>query len=144
MSQLQIPYCLAMVLCEAVHRCPVTGKFTILGTFNRVNAIHDSIVMRFCVYFAVTDGVGKCDVGIRIVDSRSLLDDDESGDEPLLMANAPVDFVDPLAVIEGVMGLQVVFPSTGVYHCELFVGDEVLMSRRLVVSKPNAESVDDG
>lgn len=32
------PYCLAMVLCDAVHRDPATAKHFVMGTFSSVGA----------------------------------------------------------------------------------------------------------
>lgn len=34
--EIQKPYCVAMVRCDAVHRDPAPGKYTLLGTFMAV------------------------------------------------------------------------------------------------------------
>lgn len=141
MPEGQKPYCLAMVLCDAVHRDPGSGKFTLLGTFSRVLAPSFPVRSVFTVYFAVTDGVGTFPLGLRIVDSRSLIDGDESLNEGLPAIDGEMTCADPLATVEHVMAIQMDFPRSGVYHCELHSGEETLMSRRVIVdSAPNATS----
>ena len=133
MESEQIPYCIAMVLCDAAHRDPGTGKFTLLGTFGRIFGKEVPIPALFCVYFAITDGAGKMSVSLKIVDSATSLNDDES-EEPIIQIGGEFDPPDRLAILEGVFGVAVRFPKPGVYHCELWVRDECLMSRRLVVT----------
>jgi len=59
MPGIQSPYCLAMVLANSAYRDPVSGMFTILGTFNRIVGPEEPIQMQFCVYAAITDGLGQ-------------------------------------------------------------------------------------
>ena len=68
------PYCLAMVLCDGVHRDMGTGKFTLLGAFSTLHAAQFPAKVVFHVYFAITDGQGKTDISLRIMDSESLGD----------------------------------------------------------------------
>ena len=134
----QTPYCLAMVLCDAVHQDPTTGKFTILGTFTRLIGKKIRIKTRLCVYFAITDGLGKRTITLRIADSEAIIENVD----PLIRIEAQIEFGDPLAVVEAVFGFEMEFPKPGVYHCELVAGDDVLMSRRLVVAARNGEGED--
>ena len=60
-----------MVLCDAVHPDPATGKFTILGTFTNFASPSFPAAIQFCVYFAVTDGIGDVDLTLQLVDSQS-------------------------------------------------------------------------
>jgi hypothetical protein len=64
MPEAQKPYCLALILCEVVHRTPGTGQFHLLGTFNRLKAGQLPVAAKFAVYFAVTDGAGPCPIGL--------------------------------------------------------------------------------
>jgi hypothetical protein len=138
MTEIQKPYCLAMVLCDAVHRDAATGKFTLLGTFNRLHSATWPCQSRFCVYFCVTDAIGTIPIGLRFIDSDALLSDDDI--KPIAEFTGEIQFPDPLAVVEGVLGIEVQFPKAGMYHCELFAGDEVLLSRRLAVMPPPGET----
>ena len=124
------PYCLAMVLCDAVHRDRATGKRTILGTFSAVSATEFPTSFSLSVYYAITDASGEFPVTFRIVDSAHAFDEQS---EPVFQVDATLRSPSPLAVHEGVIGLSpVTLPEPGVYHCELLHGEELLMSRRLV------------
>jgi len=130
------PYCLAMVLCDAVHGDRATGKQTILGTFSTVGAREFPTRTTFSVYWAITDLAEEAMLTMRVVDSRHGFDDESKplGDFPSLQLQTP----SPLAVLEGCFTVQnLQLPSPGVYHCELLVDDEVVMSRRLVAIKPS-------
>jgi hypothetical protein len=63
------------------------------------------------------------------VDSKHSFDDDS---QPILELQMNSHSPNPLAVIEGALGGIVEIPESGVYHCELLAGGNVLMSRRLV------------
>ena len=142
------PYCLAMTLCDAVHRDQTTGKFTILGTFSTLAAHQYPANISGCVYFAVTDGMGKVKMSIRIVESSEAFTDDES---PVVFqtVQTEVDFESPLVVFEGAFLLlkidneghpqPVILERPGMYHCELFANDALLMSRRLLALGPDEE-----
>ena len=124
------PYCLAMVLCDAVHQDRATGKFTLLGLFSTVGAHEFPADVQLCVYFAITDGDGDHQVTLRVVQSEHIFD---SACEPVYEANVNVKLESPLMVLEGHFGIKdLKLPDPGVYHIELLDGDEVLMSRRLV------------
>jgi hypothetical protein len=129
------PYCLAMVLCDAAHQDPGTGKKTLLGTFSTVFSKEYPARITFAVYFAITDvDVGDYELGFRVVDSEHLFDDES---DPLFDKKLASHSISPLGVCEGVLMLEgFEIPSPGVYHCELLIGNEVLMSRRLVALEP--------
>jgi hypothetical protein len=140
------PYCLAMVLCDAVHRDPTTGKHTILGTFSTVSANTFPAKVRFCIYFAITDGLGPAKLRLRLVDAESgIVDKSENDSEgPVCEIQVDVTFEDPLVVMETVMGLETALPKPGLYHCELWAGDDLLMSRRLLaLQKITGETEED-
>lgn len=134
------PYCLAMVLCDAIHRDQATGKFTILGTFSTLGAGDYPADLLCFVYFAITDGQGKVSVSIRIVESSADLTDE--GAVIFESKAMQVDFQDPLMVLEVAVMIvdrdeagqpcPVKIPRPGLYHCELYANSEVLMSRRLL------------
>src|SRR6185295_15174498 len=117
-----------MVLCDAIYRDGATGKFTILGTFTRIVARTLPIRSQFSVYFCVTDALGEVPIGLRIVDSQSLLADDNGEEGVLAEMDGTLQATSPLMVVEGVLNIGLEFPREGVYHCELFSGAEILMS----------------
>jgi len=141
------PYCLAMVLCDSVHRDLTTGKFTVLGTFSTLGAQEFPADVRFAVYYAVTDGLGSIELRLRLVDAACGIASAVGEQEGVVFqASATLELSDPLVVVEGSVGFQTVIPAKGLYHCELWAGDELLMSRRLLASlvgNPQEEDKDD-
>jgi hypothetical protein len=130
------PYCLAMVLCDAVHRDAMTGKFTLLGTFSTLYAAQFPAKVMFCVYFSITDGLGKTTIRTKIVDSESL----GSETNPIFEMPADFEFSSPLLVMESVALVATEIPKPGLYHCELYAGNELLMARRLLAVDANEET----
>lgn len=126
------PYCLAMVLCDAAHRDATTGKFTLLGTFSTFSARDFPAKLKFCIYFAVTDGMGPTDITARLVNADSLLTDEEEVVFEVTMQG--LDFQSPLVVFESAVQVECAVPANGLYHCELYAGQSLLMSRRLLVA----------
>lgn len=137
------PYCLAMVLCDGVHRDFTTGKYTILGTFSTLGAYAFPAKISFCIYFAITDGLGPTRLRLRLVDAESgIVDKGENVTEGLVFEiETDLAFEDPLAVVETVVAIRTALPRAGLYHCELWAGDDMLMSRRLLaVQKTSGET----
>lgn len=126
---MQAPYCLAMVICDGIHRDPGTGKFTLLGTFsviaaNAFPAEHPIIAL----YVALTDGRGQTPLKVELVATE---------DEAILLTvEGDTIFTDPRAVSETVLVVRkIVFPRPGEYRFRLYGGDEFLMERRLLVAR---------
>jgi hypothetical protein len=129
------PYCLAMVLCDAVHRDTTTGKYTILGTFSTLGARKFPAQLQFCVYYSITDGLGPTTLRLRLVDARcGIANGVDDAESVVFEASADFDFENPLLVLEAVMAVKTPIPNEGLYHCELWAGDELLMSRRLLAA----------
>jgi hypothetical protein len=63
-------------------------------------------------------------------------DSEEQNETPLPDLPAVATFTDPFQIVEGVIHIQMTFPRAGMYHCELYAGEdqEVLMSRRIIVA----------
>ncbi len=140
------PYCLAMVLSDAVYQDPTTGKFTILGTFSTVTAAEFPATLRLSVYFAITDGLGETQIRLRFVDSRSAFSDEGVAASSADASENPameVDFVNPLMVFEAVGVMHVGISGPGLFHCELYAGEQILMSRRLLVVGPHVQEKQD-
>ena len=138
------PYCLAMVLCDNVHQDPATGKFTLLGTFSTFAARQFPALVQFFVYSAITDGQGQVPIRLRLVDSAV----DLSGDGNAVFDEVigECDFDDPLMTLEMRTYLKLELPAPGVFHCEIYGGEKLLMSRRLIlldISKLDGEQSND-
>ena len=136
------PYCLAMVLCDGIHRDAATGKFTLLGTFSTITAAQYPANIHFFVYFAVTDGLGRVAIRLRIVDAKEGLSGERESTEVFSSPPSEMDFSDPLMVFEVAALIQTKLPNEGLYHCELFAGDQLLMSRRLLAVPLNVKEKD--
>lgn len=126
------PYCVALVLCDAVHTDPTTRKNTILGTFSTVETDRLPAKIAISVYWAITECEGTINLRFQIVHASAIADDMV---EPEFTLDLPViNSPSPLVVIEGQLSAKPVELSRrGVYHCELYADDVLLMSRRLVV-----------
>ncbi len=124
-----------MVLCDSIHRDATTGKFTILGTFSTLGAREFPAKVQFCVYYSVTDGLGPTAVRLRLVDASCHIANGVDPKEGVLFELSwEFDLENPLLVLEGMAGIRAVIPKEGLYHCELWAGDDLLMSRRLLAT----------
>ena len=74
MPEQQIPYCLALMLCDAIERDERTGKYNLVGTFSRLRGDIWPLRGRFSVYFAITDGFGPVPLSLKFIDSKALID----------------------------------------------------------------------
>ena len=134
------PYCLAMVLCDSVHRDTTTGKFTILGTFSTLGAREFPANLQFCVYYSITDGFGPTALRLRLVDASCGIANGADAKEGVVFElSTELDLENPLMVFESATGIRTVIPREGLYHCELWAGDELLMSRRLLATATPAK-----
>lgn len=134
------PYCLAMVLCDSVHRDTTTGKFTILGTFSTLWAREFPAKVQFCVYYSITDGLGPTTLRLRLVDASCGIASGVDHDEGVAFElSAEFEIENPLVVLETAVGIGAIIPREGLYHCELWSGNELLMSRRLLATPAQQE-----
>ncbi len=124
----QAPFALSMIICDAVHLDPGTGKAFILGCFASIGATDfPALHPEMTVFAEVTDCHGPTPFLVRIVDV------DESS-EPIAEARAVIDIPDPLATPFLVLRLSgLTFPEPGEYRIQLFSGNAHLMERRLIL-----------
>jgi hypothetical protein len=123
-----VPLALAMVISDAIWTDPGTGKKTILGTFSAILAKGFPLQYKnLAVYLALTDARGTVPLTLRLVDVDELRD-------PVANHAMPVEFVDPIAIVEGVLQLSdLVFPEPGEYRLQLLAETELIIERRIVV-----------
>ncbi len=124
------PIVQSMILADYVHRDSMTGKKTILGTYNSiVSSKFPHHKPGLCVYLAITDTHGPFQLRLRIVE----VDDQEA---PIHESAYPVNLPDPNQVYEMTFTTSVVFPAPGQYRVQLLVGGELLRELRLRVGSP--------
>jgi hypothetical protein len=94
------PKVTAMVLCDHAHRDPATGKFSLLGVFDRIHAkAFPAAHGPFSIYLALTNLNGSYDLVVHV-----LRGEDESGVGETRSAQ-PLVVRDPLARVELAMNL---------------------------------------
>ncbi len=77
------------------------------------------------VYAVLTDGRGKVQIRMQIVDA------DES-EKPIAVMGGEVDFPDPRAIVEIDLHVaNVKIPGPGEYRIQLYANDEFILERRL-------------
>ena len=128
------PYPLSMVLCDGLWRDPYTGKFTLIGLFSTVGSENFPMDLPvLSIYVALTDGQGTMPLKLELVDV------DESR-PPLFSDENDVSFNDPCAVLElAFQRTHVVFPSPGEYRLKLFVNNDFMIERRILVTSPQSD-----
>ena len=94
------PKVTAMVLCDHAHRDPATGKFTLLGVFDRIHAkSFPAAHGPFSIYLALTNLNGSYDLAVHV-----LRGEDESAVGETRSAQ-PLVVRDPLARVELALNL---------------------------------------
>lgn len=118
-----------MVICDACHRDPGTGKFFLLGLFSTIGATSFPFNhVQLVVYTAVTDGLGKVVLKLQFVEVSN-------EDDVLAETSQEANFDDPRMVAESVyMLLGLPIPRPGEYRFKLFANDEFLIERRVLVN----------
>jgi hypothetical protein len=125
------PYPLSMILCDGLWRDPYNGKFTLIGLFSTVGSENFPMALAVLyIYIALTDGQGTMPVKLELVD----VDEERP---PIFSDENDMQFADPCAVTE--MAFQragVIFPQPGEYRLKLFVNNEFIIERRILVTGP--------
>ncbi|HEV3255726.1 MAG TPA: hypothetical protein VG013_02480 [Gemmataceae bacterium] len=126
----QVPYALAMVICDAIWTDPYTLKHTILGTFSAVSGHRFPLTVPVLgVYIALTDGNGKIPIKLRLIDADEELDS-------LFESEVEVEFTTPLAVHElKFMAQGITFPAAGEYRVQVTARGEHLVERRILINQ---------
>lgn len=126
------PRCLAMVLCDSVHQDAGSRKWSILGTFDAVNATKFPAALSLGVYFVLTE----CDPTVELQLRVTRADDAFSDSEVFAVGVTVSGARDHIDVTQSGVRIQGVVNEAGVYFIELRHSDDKLMERRLVVNGP--------
>jgi hypothetical protein len=133
-----LPFALAMLLAEAVHRDLETGKETVLGILSVLSSRSVPVrIRRLCVYIHLTDGRAKTPLTLRIVDA-----DEER--PSLFVVDGVYDFANPTEVMTMTIAVDdLVFPEFGEYRVQLQSEGATIMERRLIVRNMGVETMSD-
>ena len=127
MTEAPLPLVLALVLADDVRRDPATGKFGILGTFNRIRAARFPCQRAAAVYVSAIGGRGTVPVTVRLVD----VDEERP---PIFSCDSALHFPDPTQPIELALMLHgLVFPQPGDYRVQFCAAAQLLRELRLRV-----------
>lgn len=135
--ELPPPVLLAALVCDMVILDAMTGKGTVVGIFDVINAPtypvrHD----RLFVFCQLTNGRGSVDIHTKFVD----LEDDE---KVIFENTVKAEFADVRQVANVVSQfLGLVFPHPGEYRVQVFAGTDFLGERRIICKQMAAEPGD--
>lgn len=120
------PDVLALLVCDQIITDRMTGKQSLIGMFSKVHATgFPATHPQLAVFVALTDGHGRTELNIRIVDSNDAR-------PPIVEGRGGVDFKNPRAIAN--LALQfhgLTFPAPGEYRVQLWSGAELLREARL-------------
>ncbi|MCX5645910.1 MAG: hypothetical protein NTZ17_14715 [Phycisphaerae bacterium] len=125
--ELPPPVLLAALVCDVVILDALTGKGTVVGIFDVLNAPtypirHD----RLFVFCQLTNGRGSVDIHTKFVD----LEDDEKVIFENTVKAKFADVREVANVVSQFLGL--VFPHPGEYRVQVFAGTDFLGERRIL------------
>lgn len=120
------PDVLAMLVCDQIITDRLTGKQSLIGMFSRIHAIgFPATHPQLCVFVALTDGHGKTDLTIRVVDSNEAR-------PPIVEGKGSVAFKDPRTIANLFLQFHgLVFPQPGEYRVQLYSDNSLLREARL-------------
>ena len=131
------PELLSAVVCDMVIVDALTGKGTVVGIFDTINAfeypVRHNALFVFC---QLTNGRGRVKVRIQIVDLQ---------DEEKILCESTVEqeFIDVRQVANVVLGVNgLVFPHPGEYRVQVFAGTDFLGERRIICKQVTAKPGD--
>lgn len=127
----QSPVCLALIVCDAVHKDAATGKHTLLGTLSTIGARKfPAKLAKLGVYIVLTDGRGETPFSVRLID----VDEERP---PVFSIDGKLNFTDPRACVEmGATVGPIAFPKAGEYRLQVYSGEELLEERRIILMSP--------
>ena len=120
------PDVLALLVCDQIITDRLTGKQSQIGMFSKVHAAgFPATHPQLAVFVALTDGHGRTELTIRIVDSNDAR-------PPIVEGRGSVDFRNPRAIAN--LALQfhgLTFPAPGEYRVQIWCQGELLREARL-------------
>lgn len=130
-----VPDVLALMVCDQIISDRLTGKQSLIGMFSQIHARRfPAAHPQLCVFVALTEGYGKCELTLRIVDANG-------SRPPIVEGKGAVDFKTPLAIAN--LALQfngLTFPAAGDYRVQLFANGSLLREARLELVQVRAQA----
>lgn len=124
------PIVLTVMMCDAVHRDRDTGKWYLMGAFNRLSFREfPTTVPAIQVFLGLIEDNGIFDLRLRIVDVNE-------EDEPIHELAGQLEGRDPLKLFDFPITLaNVRFPEAGEYRLQVLVAGEVIAERKLAINQ---------
>jgi hypothetical protein len=120
------PLVQAFLLCEQVIADERTHRKSLINIFHQLQArTFPFVLSRVAVFASLINGNGLVDFEVRCVK--------EDDSKIIFTTRGPIHFVNPNAVVELVLELNVVFPTSGAYSFLLFCGEDLLAERRFYI-----------
>lgn len=120
------PDVLALIVCDQIITDRMTGKQSLIGMFSKIHAQRfPASHPQLSVFVALTDGHGKTQLVIRLVDSNDAR-------PPIVEGKGTVDFKNPRAIAN--LALQfhgLTFPEPGEYRVQIWSQGNLLREARL-------------
>jgi hypothetical protein len=122
------PLCLSFFICDRVIKDAMSGQQSVIGIVTQVHTTKfPAVSPPVWIWAELTSGHGQTPLSIEIVDC------DEKRD-PVMRAEAVVDFGDPLAISQMALQLpSLVFPEPGDYRLRLISKGAYVAERRLLL-----------
>src|SRR5262245_39090680 len=115
------PRVIAMLVCDHAHRDPMTGKHTLIGTFDIYRAPTFPVSIPLGIYAKITNMNGRYQFAIRLTDASN---EQELG---RIEYAEPITITDPLFTGELSQNLpKCTLPHPGKYLFEFLANDEVI------------------
>ena len=130
MPKRPIPIPLAMVVCDTVIDDRRTGKKSIVGIFNIINAKKVPCMHpRLNVFLSLTEGNGDYSCLLSCVSM--------DGNKKIFEMKGPIRFLNPHQIVEfnfEIAGIR--FPDYGDYRFEFYCENELVIARKMCIIKP--------
>ncbi len=133
------PLLLAVLVCDQIIRDAETGKASIIGAFENINAPKYPARHPWLAFFCqLTNGRGKIRISVRLVNV-------EKDDEVIFEGAADCQFRDVREIANLIFNIGgIVFPQPGEYRFQILAGTEFLGERRIICSQMKLPSEPDG
>ena len=124
------PDVLSLIVCDQIITDRLTGKQSLIGMFSKVHAFNfPATHPQLCVYVCLTDGHGRNEITIRIIDSNEVRN-------AIVEGKGTVQFNDPRAVANLFLQFHgLTFPEPGEYRVQLYADGQLLREARLELIK---------
>lgn len=118
-----------MILCDAVHQDPATGKSFILGTFSTIFATSfPALHPRLWIFIQLTNGHGEAPLEFKI----SRVSPDDLDPPPVFRGPVPCAFTSRQDVVDLYIKIDhLVLPTDGEYRLILEMQGTLIIERRL-------------